>query len=338
MKRAAILSMVLWSLGAAGIALAEEETTDAAPAAETQAAPDDQPARTEPAETKPAEKAPEQSATVAAPTEEPAPAAAAEPSKPAEPEPAGAPAARRPRAEASLGFRDSRGARRVSRGESQDGPEDQGSVGERHRGAEEDARPRAPVFRPQGLPSRLGAGHPTGEDRLPGGASGAARGAEGPLDRSERVAEAVVRQELSGDAAEELGRDHRGGESALPRGESGDRRQGPGSVAEDPARDARRDGEEVARLAAARLPGEARNDRQDAGLGEGPTCVDGDEGPREDFEEIAGARLLERSRPDVPRGHRAVFVARARGVIPVFPVSGASLPPEPAPARVCPPS
>src|SRR3989441_8291051 len=91
MKRAAILSMVLWSLGAAGIALAEEETTDAAPAAETQAAPDDQPARTEPAETKPAEKAPEQSATAAAPTEGPARAAAAEPSKPAEPEPASAP-------------------------------------------------------------------------------------------------------------------------------------------------------------------------------------------------------------------------------------------------------
>src|SRR2546425_12235735 len=94
MKRAAILSMVLWSLGAAGIALAEEETTDAAPAAETQAAPDDQPARTEPAETKPAEKAPEQSATVAAP--EPAPAAAAEPSKPDEPAAANAPEPARP--------------------------------------------------------------------------------------------------------------------------------------------------------------------------------------------------------------------------------------------------
>src|SRR5207253_7170702 len=175
-------------------------------------------------------------------------------------DPAGASAARRARAEASLGFRDSRGARCVSRGESQDGPEDQGGLGERHSGAEEDARPRAPVFRPQGLSSRLGAGHPTGEDRLPGGASGAARGAEGPLDRSERLAEAVVRQELSGDAAEELGRDHRGGESALPRGESGDRRQGPGSVAEDPNRDARRDDEGVARLAAARLSGEARNE------------------------------------------------------------------------------
>src|SRR5438105_6819835 len=89
MKRAAILSVVLWGLGAAGIAVAEETTEDA-PAAQAQAAPEDQPAEAEaPAEAKPVEKAPEQSAASTAPAEEPAPAAAAEP---AESAPASAPA------------------------------------------------------------------------------------------------------------------------------------------------------------------------------------------------------------------------------------------------------
>src|SRR5207237_7171776 len=119
--------------------------------------------------------------------------------------PAGASVARRACAEASLGLRDSRGARRVSRGEPQDGPEDQGRLGEGHSRAEEDAGARAPVFRPQGLPPRLGASHSPGEDRFPARPSGAARGVEGPVDRSERLAEAVVRQELPGDGTEELG-------------------------------------------------------------------------------------------------------------------------------------
>src|SRR5207237_10785479 len=52
---------------------------------------------------------------------------------------AGPPAARRACTEASLGFRDSRGARRVPGGEPQDGPEDQGRLGEGHSRAEEDA-------------------------------------------------------------------------------------------------------------------------------------------------------------------------------------------------------
>src|SRR5205823_9992574 len=92
MKRAAILSVVLWGLGAAGIAVAEETTEDA-PAAQAQAAPEDQPAEAEaPAEAKPVEKAPEQSAASTAPAEEPAPAAAAEPAKPAESAPASVPA------------------------------------------------------------------------------------------------------------------------------------------------------------------------------------------------------------------------------------------------------
>src|SRR5438067_5177695 len=62
MKSAAILSAVLWGLGAAGIAMAEE-TTEAAPAAEAQAAPEDQPTETQaPTEAKAVEKAPEESA------------------------------------------------------------------------------------------------------------------------------------------------------------------------------------------------------------------------------------------------------------------------------------
>src|SRR5438552_14052357 len=91
MKRAAILSVVLWGLGAAGIAVAEE-TTEAAPAAQAQAAPEDQTAEAEaPAESKPVEKSPEQSTASTAPAEAPAPAAAAEPPKPAESAPATAP-------------------------------------------------------------------------------------------------------------------------------------------------------------------------------------------------------------------------------------------------------
>ena len=66
-------------LGAAGIAVAEE-TTEAAPAAQAQAAPEDQTAEAEaPAESKPVEKSPEQSTASTAPAEAPAPAAAAEP-------------------------------------------------------------------------------------------------------------------------------------------------------------------------------------------------------------------------------------------------------------------
>src|SRR5204863_177448 len=161
--------------------------------------------------------------------------------------------------------------------------------------------------RPQGLPPRLGASHSPGEDRFPARPSGAARGVEGPLDRSKRLAEAVVRQELPGDGTEELVGDDRGGEGALPRGESGDRRQGPGSVAEDSTRDARRHGEEVAGLAAARVPGEARDDRQAAGVGESPPCVDGDKGPGEERKEV-GATAKDRG---TVRHYRVATLAAA---------------------------
>src|SRR5437870_12148372 len=53
MKRAAILSMILWGLGAAGTGLPGGETTSAAPAAGDQAAGTDHPAQPSPARTRP---------------------------------------------------------------------------------------------------------------------------------------------------------------------------------------------------------------------------------------------------------------------------------------------
>src|SRR5437016_13151278 len=76
MKRAAILTVVLWRLGAAGIAVAGETTEDA-PAAHAQAPPEDQPAEAEPpVHAKPGHQASRHSAASNARDGEPASAAA----------------------------------------------------------------------------------------------------------------------------------------------------------------------------------------------------------------------------------------------------------------------
>src|SRR5437899_2570053 len=151
--------------------------------------------------------------------------------------------------------------------------------------AEEAARAGAPVFRAQGVPPRLDAGNAAGEGGVPRRASASLWRAQVPLGWRERIAEAVVREELSGNGIpgelEALGRDGHRGAGALPRGEPGDRGEGPRRVAEGATGGARDAGEEGAGLATQAVPGAARERGQGAHLGEDAPCRGEHEGNRQ---------------------------------------------------------
>src|SRR6267378_1145748 len=268
---------------------AEPTPDEARPAPSAQRAQEPAPATTEPSKAvEPAAPSAAEPVRAEAAEVEKAPPAKAAAQAPfqtswqdASPEdPAGASPAWRACDEAPLDLGDSGRARRIPRSDSTNDAEGQGSLGERHARAEEDARARAPLFCPQGSPPRLDAGHSAGKDRVPGGQPGAPCRAEGAVVRRQRLAETVVREELPGHRVprrgQALGRGYDRAAGHLPGGEPGDRGQGPGSVAEGAARGARRPGEEMAGLAIEGLSSEAR-ERQARAAGKDPARRDDDD-------------------------------------------------------------